>query len=231
MSRAARRPPPLADRRGMTLIEIVLAVAIAVVVVTLVLSVYHTVTVTLQRQQERQAGPAAAAAAAQQLAHDLACTFAAWNDPAMVFSLSVSNEADSEISFCTAVLPEGETDPRWFELQQVAYRVAADPARERALTRESRPLVGPGAMSPPVTNLLATGIEQFRVTAFDGTNWSESWPLPGASACPRAARIEIRARQATGTRDFEMEVLIPAGNVVTSRLIRTATPGSATPTP
>ncbi|OQW97145.1 MAG: hypothetical protein BWK77_02550 [Verrucomicrobia bacterium A1] len=211
----------------MTLIEVVLAIAIAALVVTLVFSIYHTVTVTLRRQQERQAGPAAAAAAAQQLARDLACTFIAWNDEAMVFALSPTNEADSEISFCTAVLPDGETDPRWFELQRVVYRVATDPAHERALTRESRPLVGPATMSPPVTNYLAMGIEQFRVTAYDGTNWSESWPVPGASACPRAARVEIRAREASGTRDFKTEIFIPAGNVVTSRLVRTATPGAA----
>ena len=206
----------------MTLIEVILAVAIAVVVVTLVLSVYHTVTVTLRGQQEREAGPAAADAAAQRLARDLACAFTAWSDDATRFLLSSTNGAagaDSELSFCTAVIPEGEADPRWFELQRVTYRVSGEIP---ALERENLPLVGPGAMSPPVTNRLAAGIERFLVTAFDGTNWSGSWPLPGSAPCPRAARIEMRVRQGTGAREVRTEVFIPAGNVVTSRLVRTA---------
>ena len=209
----------------MTLIEVLLSVAITVLVVTLVLSVYHTVTVTLRSQQERQAGAGAAADALTLIARDVSCTFVAWRDNATAFALSPSEDAqrpDSDLSFCTSIVPDGETDLRWCELEQVAYRVTTDPRQERTLIRANRPLAGPGAASAPVTNVLATGIEQFRVTVYDGTNWIASWPAAGSPICPRAARIEIRARQATGTRDLQTEVFIPAGNVITSSLVRVA---------
>jgi prepilin-type N-terminal cleavage/methylation domain-containing protein len=225
MPRRARRFRFPTARHGMSLIEVLLSVAIVALLVTLVLSVYHTVTATLRSQQERQAGPAAAADALARMSRDLACTFTAWKDESTRFLLSpagTNQGPGSAVSFCTAIRPAGETDPLWFELERVAYRVTVDEHREPVLVRERRPLAGPGSDAPPVTNTLAVGVEQFRVTVFDGTNWCESWPGAGSAVCPRAARIELLAAKANVTRNLQTEVFIPAGNVVTSRVIRMA---------
>ncbi|MFH0954370.1 MAG: type II secretion system protein GspJ [Verrucomicrobiota bacterium] len=227
---AGRFRPP-AGRSGMTLIELLLAIVIAVLVAALVFSVYHVVSVTLQGQQARRRGPDAAARALEQLARDLECTYAVPGDDTTKLSVSAGggeSGAESDLSFCTAILPEGETDLRWFEIQRVRYRVTAE-AAGHVLLRESQALAGPGAAAPPVTNTLAEGIERFRVAVYDGSGWKGSWPEPGPDSptCPRAARLEIEASSGSGTRGFQTEVFIPAGNVITSAVVRAARLGVA----
>jgi type II secretion system protein J len=208
-------------RSGMTLIELLLAIAIAALVITLVFSIYRTVSVTMQGQDERRRGADAAADAVQRIARDMACTFAPKSDNQCSFTLEKDTlpPAASKLSFCAAVMPEGQTDLRWFELHRVAYRVGADSKDVVVLFRENQPLVGPGAFAPPVTNVLARDVESFRVTAYDGSEWADEWSS-GDMACPRAARIELTVRYGSGTKTFETEVLIPVGNSVTSTVVR-----------
>ena len=209
----------------MTLIELILAIAIASLVITLVFSVYHTVSVTMQGQEERRRGADAAADAVQQIARDLACTFAPKSDRGVQVHPREGRLGStvSQLSFCTAVMPEGETDLRWFELHRVAYRVGIDAKDAVVLFRENQPLAGPGAFAPPVTNVLAGDVESFRVSVYDGSEWKDEWSS-GDAACPRAARIELTARYGSGTKTFQTEVLIPAGNSVTSSVTARSTP-------
>ena len=216
MSRLAgivRRP-----RSGMTLIELILAIAIAALVITLVFSVYRTVSVTLQGQDERRRGADAAADAIQRIARDIACTFAPKSDAACAFSLEKGSA--SRLSFCTAVVPEGETDLRWSEVHRVSYGLGTGSEDAAVLFREHQPLAGPGAFAPPVTNRLANNVESFRVSVYDGSEWNDEWSS-GAAACPLAARIELTARYGSGTKTFQTEILIPVGNSVTSTVQRT----------
>ena len=206
----------------MTLIELILAIAIASLVITLVFSVYHTVSVTMQGQDARRRGADAASDAVQRIARDIACTFAPKSDEACKFILEKGKSAPalSQLSFCTAVMPEGETDMRWFELHRVAYRVGTDARDAVVLFRENQPLAGPGAFAPPVTNVLASGVESFRISVYDGTEWKDEWSSEN-SVCPHAARIELTARYGSGTKTFQTEVLIPVGNSVSSAVQRT----------
>ena len=217
----------MSHRSGMTLIELILAIAIASLVITLVFSVYRTVSVTMQGQDERRRGADAASEAVQRIARDLACTFAPKSDEACKFTLEKGASATtaSQLSFCTAVMPEGETDLRWFDLHHVAYRIGNDSKNAVVLFRENQPLSGPGAFAPPVTNVLARDVESFRVSLYNGSEWSDEWPA-GEAACPRAARIELTARYGSGTKTFQTEVLIPVGNPVTSSVSRASIPGN-----
>lgn len=221
MSRHAGTAHRLPLRDGMTLIELLLAIAIASLVITLVFSVYRTVSTTMQGQDDRRRGADAASDAVQRIAHDLACTFAPKSDAACEFTLEkgASTPAASQLSFCTAVMPEGETDLRWFELHRVAYRVGADSENAMALFRENQPLAGPGAFAPPVTNTLAGNVESFRISVYDGSEWKDEWSS-AEGTCPRAARIELIAKYGSGTKTFQTEVLIPVGNSVTSTIVR-----------
>jgi type II secretory pathway component PulJ len=207
----------------MTLIELILAIAIASLVITLVFSVYRTVSVTMQGQGERRRGADAVADAVQRIARDIACTFAPKSDEVCKFILTKDASAPtvSQLSFCTAVMPDNETDLRWFELHRVAYRIGTDSKDAVVLFRENQPLAGPGAYAPPVTNVLARDVESFRVSVYDGSEWKDEWSSVDA-ACPRAARIELTARYGSGTKTFQTDVLIPVGNSVTSTVQRTS---------
>ncbi len=224
MSRLSGRVLQVSRRPGFTLIELILAMAIASLVVTLIFSTYHTVTVTLQGQQDRRRGADKAADAVRQIERDLTCAFAPKSDAACAFELQKgTTPAAARLSFCTAVMPANETDLRWFELRRVVYGIGADAENAPVLFRAEQPLAGPGAFAPPVTNALATGVESFRVSVYDGAEWSEEWSSAGSS-CPRAARIELTARHGSGTNTFQTEVLIPAGNPVTSSVSRAGVP-------
>ena len=212
-----------ARRSGMTLIELILAIAIASLVITIVFSLHYTVLVTMQRQEERRRGADTAADAVQQIARDLACTFAPNSDEACKFILEKDGNGTfaSQLSFCSAVMPEGETDLRWFELHRVAYRVGVDTKNASVLFRENRPLTGPGAFASPSTNVLEGNVESFHISVHDGLEWKDEWASTGDAPCPRAARIEMTARYGSGIKTFQTEILIPAGNSISSTLTRT----------
>ena len=164
---------------------------------------------------------ALAAVALEQLSRDLACTFARDDDPSCSFNLAPpeSETGSPTLGFCTAVVPDGEKDLRWFMLERATYQVE-DKGGTGRLVRVSYPLTGPGASAPPVTNELATGIERLAVHAFDGSAWKTKWPFDGSAVCPKAARIEIVARCGEQSRRYQTEVLIPVANVITSTLVR-----------
>jgi prepilin-type N-terminal cleavage/methylation domain-containing protein len=227
MSRRAGTVHRRLSRSGMTLIELILAIALASLVVTLVFSVYRTVSTTLQGQDDRRRGADAVADAVQKIARDITCTFAPESDEACKFTLEKGDSAPaaSQLSFCTAVLPEGETDLRWFELHRVAYHIGKDSKGGVVLYRENRPLAGPGAFSPPVTNVLATSVESFHISVYNGSEWNDEWGTAEAG-CPRAARIELTATYGTGTKTFQTEVLIPVGNSVSSTVSRARVPAN-----
>jgi prepilin-type N-terminal cleavage/methylation domain-containing protein len=210
-------------RTGMTLIELILALAIASLVITLVFSVYRTVSVTMQGQEERRRGADDAANAVRQIARDLTCTFAPKSDATCEFDLQKDSHGpfSSQLSFCSAITQEGETNLLWFELHCVAYRVGVDEKNKPVLLREYQPLTGPGALAPPVTNVLAGEVESFHVTVLNGSEWNDEWTSTSNAPCPRAACIEVTTRYGAGTKTFRTEVLIPAGNSISSTVTRT----------
>ncbi len=210
-------------RAGLTLIEILLATAIAVLVIAVVFSTFHMVSVTLRGQQERRAGPDAAARALEQLTADLAGTWVSRDDDLCSFRLTPPEpptSADSQLSFCRSRPPDGEKDPRWFEVARVAYRVIEAPESGKALVRESETVFGPDSAPAVTTNVLAEGIERFLVSAYDGAAWKTDWSPKDARDCPRAARVELEARCGGGTRTLQTDLFIPIGNAVSSTVNR-----------
>ena len=220
-----RHLPRPTQRAGMTLIELLLAFAIAVLVVAVVYSLYHTVVSTLRGQQARRHGAEAAEDALSRLSRDLACAFANPNDDDCRFVLK-TDEAGSSVGFCAAVVPDGETDLRWFYLERAAYRLVPDEDAGPVLVRESRGLTGPGALAPTSTNRLVEGVTRFKVTVFDGNDWQNAWTDDSSKQPPRAARVEMAIRQGTGEREFRTEVFIPTGNSIETSLKRLGLPAA-----
>lgn len=216
-----------ASNAGITLVELLLALFIAGLVVAVVYSTYHTVMTALQGQRLRRAGPDAAAAALDLVIRDLTC--AAVDDSGCAVTLTEREDGDqpAALSFCTARPPEAKRDLRWTALEHVTYRLSTGADPVAGLICEWRPLAGPGADTGPATNLVAGGVDHFVVRLFDGDDWQSTWPPEDKGAgFPLAARVELGGTWGAGRRVFKADIFIPAGNTVTSSLIRAAAPAS-----
>lgn len=218
------RPSRRIAARGFTLVEVLIAMLIAGLILGVVYTLYHTVTMAVSGRKVRDDGLARAGRALEGLCADLSALFMAPSEDGAV-RLGFSEAGDtnrSDLVFCALRLPGGETDSRWLESLQVRYRVEAEGGRPGVLLCETRPLAGPGAEAVE-TNALLEGVEVFRVSLFDGTEWRTEWSNTAEKIAPRSARIELETGRER--RAFRTEVLIPAGSVFTSRLTRaTAAP-------
>ena len=192
---------------------------IAALILGVVYALYHTVTTAVFGRRIRDDELSHVGRAMEAISRDLAALFPGPAEDCSI-RLAFSEGADSnrsEMAFCTLRLPEGEGDPRWLDVRQVHYRVAAGDT----LVCEERPLAGPGSESME-TNTLVAGVSGFRVSLYDGTDWKAEWGNTAEKISPRAARVELEMRR--GPRLFRTEVLIPAGAVFTSRLERAQAP-------
>ncbi|OGV46724.1 MAG: hypothetical protein A2X46_12210 [Lentisphaerae bacterium GWF2_57_35] len=218
----------------MSLIELLLAMIIVVLVVTVAMSLYHTVASTLQGQTERLEGTIPATDALRQITRDLTCAFAAPGDSMCDFFLKAADAPDSpalELSFCTAIPSPTENEIPWGEIRQVKYLLIANTTTDSlTLHRSMRPLTGPAALEPVQTNVLALGIRQIKMEAFDGEKWQSEWPGEDSPVLPQAIRIEMQAGSPRNPKPLITEVFIPAGNAIPSSLTR-STSGSAAPAP
>lgn len=203
-------------RKAYTLIEILLALTIAALTALLIFSLYHITARMLGDRENRLDGETAAVRALERLSRDLAGSLHAEMYDACAFDLSVAGHpvpASSLVSFCTTVRtdPQNE-DLRWYEVHHVTYHLDESKRNGYRLVRVHQPLVGPGALSPPVTNTLAERIGKFEIAILHNEEWATQWRAEDKASWPRAARIVMESvPQRRETRYFQTEVLIPAG--------------------
>lgn len=200
-------------RQGFTLIETILAVVIAAVVIALGLSIYHTTSETVRGQQERRRGGHAGARALEQLARDLVNSLPVEEHRLGRFALQAADERGAtrtRLSFCTAIPRADTNDLRWFEIHHVTYRQDGTD-----LVRTHQPLVGPGAMDPPVTNRLARDVHVFSVRVHNGEEWADRLETEEVATWPRAARVELQlTERARGRTNFSRDIFIPVGSEI-----------------
>ena len=196
----------------MTLIEILLALSIAILVVAVVLSLYRTVSATASGQNRRKTGAEITASLHNLLTRDLTTVIAPAEDELCRFSLESDEAGFSKIAFARARADEAETDKRWFTVEQVAYQVIDTSAYTVALVRVTRPILGPGALQAAETNVVATGVQEFQLRAFDGADWYESWPQRESAAAPQAVGLSILFQAGDEQKRIATEIMIPVGN-------------------
>lgn len=213
--------------RGMTLVELLIAMAIAVVLVIIAATLYRTTAQALSGQQARARGPHAANQALAALRDDLAGTILPAEDAACPFVVEPLPESGSELAFCTLRAGPVEGSVVWAVPRRMTYRLAAAGGSTSALVRVSVPLTGPGSQDPPETNVLVKEASRFVVSVFDGTDWRRTWPPgePGASPRPRLVRAELQVPDGP-EGGYTTEMFVPAGNSITSTLLRTSTPAA-----
>ncbi len=220
---------------GFTLVELMLAISIAVVLVGLIFSLYFAVSRTVEDQHERRTGGTAMILALEQITRDLVNAIPVPGYEENGFLLETEEAARgpaSHLTFCSArtrPAPTGETgdpaetetgdhparDLRWFEVWEISYRLEYAPRERGRLIRTERPIVGPEALEPPRTNVLATGVDQFHVRVRQDDDWTDTWtvdPHDEQATWPRAARITLAPdTRVQGGQTHMVDVLIPVG--------------------
>lgn len=210
--------PDFPRASGFTLIELLLAVAIATLVAALAWSLLSTTTRTVTGQVARAKGPQRAARAMDILRADLMGLFLSTNDEACALTLQSTDEAPFSLSFCMVRATNRTPDLVWAEPLRVEYAVVTEGGASGAWVRVERSLSGPVRSE---TNILMERVSAVRVEFSDGAAWTNRWPdAEHGAVAPRAARVQIRARDAD--EPIDAEYWIPAGNLVTSQLLRTS---------
>ena len=223
-------------RRGMTLIEVLVALAIASVVFATVFLIYRTTAVTALRQQLRDQtsfAPAAALAALQQDISGLVPDGLESNRALKLATAIAKNGAkSSELSLCAWHTDAAQKETMWAGASKIVWRVENPGERGSRLARVSSELTGPGSASS-ATNFFLPGIANFRLQLHDGQSWQEGWPLqnsaPEKPTPPQTLRVEISLQGGTGTTNWSTDFVIPLGLVATSRTERAATPRRPVP--
>lgn len=207
---------------GFTLIELGLAISVGVLLLGVLFSFYVMVSRTVAAQQDRRR-MAGADHALEQLTRDFLGIRRFSDHDAGGFLLVAEDGrrgSRSRLSFCTVRPVERRpvsetTDRRWMELVDVEYALEEAPREPGRLIRIERPLAGPDAMNPPLTNRLVEGIDRFIVEVRVDDEWTRDLHVPADDldhAWPVAARIRIEpARGAADARPREIQVLLPAG--------------------
>ncbi len=219
MKLVCRRPPGCG---GFSLVELLVSLLIAALVFATLLTILHVATSALEGQTRRAGGIHAASLALDEIRTDLGGAFASDAGCGMTF-LPEENEGWSW-TFCTIRPEPGTRDLRWADTFAVTY--SAEPSAEGVqLLRAELPVPPPADMDehPVHTNVILRQVESVTVELYDGSAWRPAWPAnprePGR--LPRSARVTIRIDDHnTESSTLSAEILIPAGNTVTSTVVR-----------
>lgn len=218
-------------RRGMTLIEVVVALAIASVVFTAVFLIYRAATTTAIHQREGERVSFAPAEVFNMLQADIAGLIPASLDEGCAVKLGSSDKtgaACSELTFCAWRAVSRNTP--WNAAEKISWRVEGDAGRT-LLVRTAVALAGPGS-AVTTTNSFLPGIASFRLQLHDGTEWRAAWPPDGQDAKearPRSLRVEIALDEQSKNAGWSTDFAIPTGLTVTSSVPRTAVTPAAPP--
>ncbi len=220
-----KKSPP-SGCSGLTIVEVHLALAVAAIMAILLFSLYGITSRSARDQQQRRRGGAALSQALAIIAHDLTLSMPVYGHEAGGFLLATEEGTRgpiSQIAFSVPRLGDVPGDPpdlRWFHTVAVEYRLDRGPGERGRLLQTERRLIGPEALQPARTNILAVGVDEFHVQVQVEEDWLDEYTGdPDAweeLRWPRTAKIRIVGdRQIRGEREHEVEVLIPAGWTLT----------------
>lgn len=220
-------------RRGMTLLEVLVALAIASVVFAAVFLVYRTAAATAIRQRDNEQTVFAPGGTFAALQRDISHLVPDGIDEQCALKLAAQEDTAagelSELSLCCWQPDAAIREGMWAAAETVAWRVEKPGTRDARLARTSAAATGPGR-TVVVTNYFLPGIARFQLQLHDGNAWLDAWPpelAAGQKAVrPRTLRIALALRDGAGTANWTTDCIVPIGLVFTSRLERLAQPGA-----
>lgn len=214
-------------RRGLTLIEVVVALAIASIIFATVFLLYRTTAATALRQQQRDRSTYAPAETFAALQRDISALMPDAIDKDAALHLIKTDvkmgEPSSDISFCAWRADSASQEGLWADAQKIAWRVIGPGTPTAQIMRLSAPLTGPNS-GAIVTDLYVRGVARFRLQLHDGKQWRSQWPREGEETAgrPQSLRIDIALNDGSGTTNWTTDFAIPIGNLITSRIDRTS---------
>lgn len=199
--------------RGITLIETLVSVVVLVILLATVFSIHHTVSATLSFQRNCLKTWVPAASAMDNVLRDLRCCtpIGATGDQ---FMLTLDERTGcSSLAFESIPAPPATNDLANAPAYQIRYSVqfSNDSDYAGSLIRE----VGSLNRNHSGTALetLAENISLFRVSVFDGKNWTDAWMSGKTKSLPTAARITLSCTDTVTTNTITTATIIPAGAV------------------
>lgn len=210
-------------RAGLTLVETLMALALTALLGVLLMTSWFALQRALGASRRYDRGPGAARAVLRTMARELTTAFECQAPGAAPFKLETESDPlrlRAELSFTAPVPDSGETDPRWYPIRALHYAWQGAPDGDGRLVRIARALRGPAAAEPPVTNVVLRGVTRFAVQARFQEGWKDRWPVEGARGLPEGVRLTLETEDGAGDPPAFVDVLIPAGNEVRSRIER-----------
>lgn len=198
------------NRRGFTLIELIMAMAGGAVILAAIYGVFSRAVHLRDEATARTREARVQAHAASVLRNDLKGARISGGTMAAVLEGSPKSQGGSfpgYLKFITTTARDDADEPTG-DLQQVEYYVTADPAATETkaglLVRAvERDLLTTTKQTSPEEPLLA-GVQSMEVSFFDGETWKDTWAYSADDpALPEAVRVRI----VTGSGP--LEVLVP----------------------
>jgi len=203
------------SRRGLTLIELLVAMGIAVLLAAVVFAIYAGALRTLDSQGRWRAAAYPAAAALDALTLDLSSAVAPWGITNSPFVLAPAPEgADGiRLHFFAAMPKSAERDVSAYAIREIYYTLSASNAagtnglvRTWAAFRIDNP-------TGVASNVDVWGsVRALRLEVFDGKSWTNTWGVGTNASLPQAARVMFSVGDESASQRIASEVLIPAGH-------------------
>ena len=195
--------------RGFTITEVLIATAIATMVLVMVFSLYRTVTRNNGLSGEDRVLDEAAIRAMEMLSRDLRCAFVPEDTNQTAFVLISGGEDSDTILFQTAEIPVGAASVDEYLPRRVEWLF--EPGRQDAGVLV-RSVSDPEERVPPQELRQGPGMRRLKISAFDGRQWHDDWPVDGARPLPLIVRVELEHERARENvlHQYTREVMIPA---------------------
>ena len=209
-------------REGFTLIELLMAAATAFLVVAAAFTVYRTVAGALSTVHRAGRSVGAAVGALDTFSSDAARAVGlSVITGETCFALQPAGRARdgafSSAAFYSVFLPGCEAGSGTVQVQRVSYAVEmrnGEGGEGAVLVRGRRTLSDEGVPLPETKEEMMRGVLKFVVTAFDGKEWRDGWPVEGGGILPLAVRVTVSFRDGSAHRTMESEVVIRSGLIL-----------------
>lgn len=207
--------PKSDEKRGLTLIELLISLSIVTIIMSLLASSLILITRVSADQSQRRRN-FDVIQVTQSIANDIQRAVPLANTDGHVFSINVSEDIDGgdhfEIRLATSRPRIFAGEYFCYDIEIRRYYVERSAGGRIDLMLEKRPFLGPGSEEDGEITLLAENIRKFVFTVFSGDeemgHWSGSDELP----LPRSVGISVAL---AGEESSEyVHVYVPAGNSI-----------------
>ena len=218
-------------RRGLTLIEVLVALDIASIVFATVFLLYRTTASAALRQHDRERSIYAPVPALAALRDDLRAMIPTQVDPSnrlrLITTALPGNVTASRLTFLAWQPDATNRNSIWHDVVRVEWTVWGADAPTASLVRIASAVHGPAGRLES-TNVLLRDVRTFGVALYDGETWQAKWPAQegGEPVEPQSVRITLArgdGESATVTTDYPL----PTGLVITSSTPRAANVGGS----